>query len=535
MSVYVWSVVIPAIVSAVTGITAVINTIRVLWPSPHRWISYRVHLDKPIDSPPLRQNLQHNQARLVVRRTQDGRTRDVHEASVVVVRVSNDSGLTIGPDDYVRPAVLTFGERKVVGVELSDVDEGLRNALLGSGPDNTPLPGEEVLTFDASEAGDNWLKLPRMNFNQGVRFRMVVLLEGQDHGVKGAAELINGKKEGLLRETAGIGPTSATRLALVSGTLATVFLLIVVLALVLIPPPVPTPAAACANGALVVSGSTAFQQAETDVATSYHAACPGATVSVNPTGHPTGSHQGVLDLATNGRDNVKVRTGQLAMSDGAESGNEQLVPHAIAVIIFSVVVNKAAGVHSLTADQLRQIYSGQVVNWSAVGGANLPIAIVSRGTDSGTRSTFDRKLLDNAPEPPADSYNCVDRDPGLPASPATRCEMQSTGDVLGQVNANPGAIGYAEMSATSSAETTKYQNVQQVQLNGYGPDPQSVKNNQYPFWTVEYFYSYGIPAEGSLISTFLTFMTGDTAKTAMQNYGHIPCVDGAGNTISLCG
>ncbi|MGW4528733.1 substrate-binding domain-containing protein [Amycolatopsis sp. NPDC004378] len=530
MSVFVWSVVIPAVVSAITGVTAVVNTIKVLWPSPYRWISYRVHLDAAIGSRPDIRGL----AKLVVRRTHNGQSRDLDNASMVLVRLSNDSGLGISPEDYIEPARLTFGNRTVVGVEIKDANDGLRRSLLGTGENYTPTDDDEVLTF--SEQGENWLQLPKMHFNREERFRMMVLLEGNGKGVAGEARLREGKGEGMRRETVGIGPSRATRRALVSGTLATVFLLVVVLVVAFGRPADTVVAAACGTGSLVVSGSTAFQQAESDVAMRYHQACPGATVSVNPTGHPTGSHQGVLDLVTNGRDNKEVRTGQVAMSDGPESGyQQQLVPHAIAVIIFSVVLNKATGVHSLTDAQLRQIYSGQVTNWSAVGGANLPIVIVSRGTDSGTRSTFDRKLLDNAPEPAADSYNCADRDPGLPPSPVIRCEMQSTGDVLSQVNANAGAIGYAEMSVTSSAETTKYRNVQQAQLNGNGPDPQTVKNNRYSFWAVEYFQTYGIPAEGSLISTFLAYMAGDTAKATMQNYGHIPCVDGAGNTIPLCG
>ncbi|HEY4022313.1 MAG TPA: substrate-binding domain-containing protein [Pseudonocardiaceae bacterium] len=529
MSLFAWSVVIPAVASAASGVTAVINTVKVLWPSPHRWISYRVHLDAPIGSRPDIKGL----AELVVRRTRNNRTRDLHHASMVLVRVSNDSGANISDKDYVQPAILTFGSRQVVGVEIKDADDAQRRSLLGSGPNNVPKPGEDVLAFDESDQGANWLRLPKMDFNRGERFRMMVLLQGHGTGVDGSAKLHDGRGPGLQRETGGIAPSRATRRALVFGTLATALLLVVTF-VVLFGRPQAAPPATCGNGSLVVSGSTAFQPSESDIATHYHQTCPNATVSVNPSGHPTGSHQGALDLVTNGRGTPSVRTGQVAMSDGPESGYPELVPHPVAVIVFSMVVNKSTGVHSLTAAQLREIYSGQITNWSAIGGANVPIDIVSRGTDSGTRSTFDQKILGNAAEPPADSYNCTERDPSLPSSPVIRCEMQSTGDVLSQVNAIPGAIGYAEMSVTSSAETSQYQNVQQVQLNGYDPDPESVKNMEYPFWTVEYFYTYGIPADGSLTSAFLSYMANDAAKAIMQSYGHIPCTDESGNTITLC-
>src|SRR5262249_22672833 len=149
-------------------------------------------------------------------------------------------------------------------------------------------------------------------------------------------------------------------------------------------------------------------------------------IAVNPSGQPTGSHQGVLDLATKGRTDPAVRDRQMAMSDGPDTGYPALIPHPIAVIIFSVVINKAVGIHSLTTDQLRRIYSGQFTNWSHLCGPNLPIDIISRGSDSGTRSTFDQKILgadgQSEGEPPTSSYNCTDRDPKLPPSSAIRCE-----------------------------------------------------------------------------------------------------------------
>jgi phosphate transport system substrate-binding protein len=229
-----------------------------------------------------------------------------------------------------------------------------------------------------------------------------------------------------------------------------------------------------------------------------------------------------------------VRVSQLAMSDGPATGYPDLLPHPMAVIIFSVVINKAIGLHSLTTDQLQRIYSGQVHNWSELGGRNLPIDIVSRGYDSGTRSTFDQKVLGSGRELPASSYNCTAPDPVLPPSPGIRCEMSSTEDLLGQVNTIPGAIGYAEMSVTSASQPAKYQQVDQVQLNGHGADPQSVQNNDYPFWTVEYFYTYGTPSGNLLLSAFLSYLNSDTAKTNMLSYGHIPCTDDQGHQIQLC-
>jgi phosphate transport system substrate-binding protein len=57
-----------------------------------------------------------------------------------------------------------------------------------------------------------------------------------------------------------------------------------------------------------------------------------------------------------------------------------------------------------------------------------------------------------------------------------------------------------------------------------------VKNGQYPFWAVEYLYSYGKPAPGTLLSAFLGYMFTDAAKSVLQSYGAIPC-----GLTALCG
>jgi phosphate transport system substrate-binding protein len=521
-------VLIPTVVAVITGIGAIVNTLQVLRPSPRRRLSFRVHLDAPIGARPDIKGL----AELVVRRTnRKGDPKEVHKASLALVRISNDGGLDIGEKDYVQNVTFTFGERKVVGVEVKDVTPAQRAMLLGQ-PDGQREPGRELLTFSEN---DNWVRLPKMQLNKKDRFRMLVLLSGSGTGVDGSGVLDGAVRGGgLVRDTQGTGPNRATIRAITFGMAATASLLSLVLVLLFLEPSsAPAGPAHCVAGDIRISGSTAFAPSAMDIASKYHESCSSSTVGVNPSGHETGSNAGVLDLATKGRTDPAARTGQLAMSDGRASGYPDLVEHPIAVVIFSVVVNKGTGIHSLTTDQLKGIYSGQLTNWAQLGGRNVPISVVSRGTESGTRSTFDQKVLDGA-EPPASSYNCTARDPKLPSSPVTRCELSSTESLLDQVNSIPGAIGYAEKSPTSAAQPARYQQVDQVQLNGRDAAPDSVKNHQYPFWAVEYFYTYGAPAGDVLLSAFLDYLASDPAKTRMQNYGHIPCTDSQGNQIDLC-
>jgi ABC-type phosphate transport system substrate-binding protein len=216
----------------------------------------------------------------------------------------------------------------------------------------------------------------------------------------------------------------------------------------------------------------------------------------------------------------------MVISDGAVPAAEypRLIGHPVAVVIFSVVVNRATGVSSLTESQLDGIWTGRYKNWRQLGGANLPIDIVSRNTDSGTRATFDHKILRMATEAPQSSQSCTSRDL-IPASPVIRCEKSSTGQLLEAVNAIPGAVGYAEAHVAERDQAAVYPNLDVVLLAGRDPSAEAVNAgaNSYPFWAVEYMYTYGTPATGSLLSAFLGYMSTDAAKSSLQNDGEIPC------------
>jgi phosphate transport system substrate-binding protein len=116
-------------------------------------------------------------------------------------------------------------------------------------------------------------------------------------------------------------------------------------------------------------------------------------VKINPGGSTIGSLGAGSDLEDSGS-SAAFRNTNMVISAGAVPAAEypRLSGHPVAVVIFAVVVNRATGVSSLTESQLDGIWTGRYENWRQLGGANLPIDIVSRNTDSGTRATFDHKI-----------------------------------------------------------------------------------------------------------------------------------------------
>ncbi len=163
-----------------------------------------------------------------------------------------------------------------------------------------------------------------------------------------------------------------------------------------------------------------------------------------------------------------------------------------------------------------------------VGGPDLRISIVSRGSESGTRRAFEKTVLRYG-EPAVSSDDCVTKDRPTSDSMVVRCERGNADSLLQEVNNIPGAIGYAERSAVA-----KFSDVHGVQRNGRDADIEAVKQNAYPFFEVEYFYTYGEPQGNTLISAFLKYLNSGTAKNILRRDGYTPCLDGQSNLMGAC-
>jgi len=152
---------------------------------------------------------------------------------------------------------------------------------------------------------------------------------------------------------------------------------------------------------------------------------------------------------------------------------------------------------NITTAQLKQIYSGQVTNWSQVGGPNLPIVVVSRPASSGTRATFQKYILGG----------------NETISGPSSLTTDSTGTVITNVAQNNGAIGYA---ATGPAKLNS--GVTLLSIDGVAPTSDNTTTNMYKFWNIEHMYTKG-PAT-PLAQALIDYMTSSDAKTiaAMQDF-----------------
>ncbi len=253
----------------------------------------------------------------------------------------------------------------------------------------------------------------------------------------------------------------------------------------------------CVQGSITVAGSTALQPLVSAVAKKYKAKCSGASITVNLGGSGAG-------LASVENGSVDIGNSDIF----AKAGQQDLVDHQVAVVVFALVVNsKVTGVTSLTTAQLKQIYSGQVKNWSQVGGPDLSIVVVSRPTSSGTRATFQKYVLGTVETITGPSNLTTD----------------STGTVVKNVEQTSGAIGYAALGAAKQSGLTI------LKIDNVEPTSDNVKNNSYKFWNIEHMYTKGNPKP--LAQALIDYMTSPDGKAAAESLDFIAITDVPQSTL----
>jgi len=243
------------------------------------------------------------------------------------------------------------------------------------------------------------------------------------------------------------------------------------------------------SGTLNIDGSTALapllQQAAGNV--SANAANSSVTVKITPNGSGTG-----LNDVENG-------TVQIGMSDvfaqekaTTTTSYSDLVDNQVAVVPFTLVVSQdiSAQVENLTTQQIKDIYAGNITNWSQVGGPNEPITVVVRTRTSGTRATFDKFVL-NDPKQVNDE-------------PAGAQTADKTSELVTDIANSRGAIGYTGTSFV--LDQTQASKSFPICIDGFGATKDNINAGKYKFWNIEHAYTKGTPDSGSLTGAFLEYV-----------------------------
>lgn len=247
------------------------------------------------------------------------------------------------------------------------------------------------------------------------------------------------------------------------------------------------------SGTVKTGGSTSVEKVMTALIYQFQADNPDATIEYEMNGSGDGIKNTISGMYEIGHSSRDLKT------DGTEDG---LVATAYAIDGIAVVVHQDNEVESLNADQLRDIYTGKITNWSEVGGKDAPITVVTREASSGTRSAF------------AEIIGLEEDDATAIVASATTCD--STGAVQTTVSQNDNAIGYMSFS---DVDTSK---VKTVQFDGVEISTETLKDDSYKLKREFYL----VTKEGATLSpvaqAFIDFVLSDAGQQLVTDNNLLP-------------
>ena len=244
--------------------------------------------------------------------------------------------------------------------------------------------------------------------------------------------------------------------------------------------------AAALSGNVATGGSTSMKNVIAALTEGFAEVEPGVTVSYDPTGSGagiTGATDKTLDIGLSSR---ALKDDEKADVDGT----------TIALDGIAIIVNNASKVEDLTVDQLKQMFTGEITNWSEVGGDDGEIVLIGREAGSGTRDGFE-SIVDVK-----DSCKYAQ-------------ELTATGAVISAVEANPLAIGYASLSAVGDT-------VKMVTVGGVECSEETVKDGSYEVQRPFVFVTNKSVTLSEQAQAFFDFATSADAADLIRTAGAVP-------------
>lgn len=237
---------------------------------------------------------------------------------------------------------------------------------------------------------------------------------------------------------------------------------------------------------------------------------PSIRISVTGGGSGTGIAamiNGTVNLANASRA-MKEDEFEQAQANGIDP-----LEHIVAQDAIAVVINPSNPVSRLTIPQLSDIFSGEITNWSEVGGEDRPIVLLSRESNSGTYVYFLENVI---------QYDESIKDRLF--SPDTLLLPSSEG-ISSEVRQNPNVIGYDGLGYVTPDQKTVA--IATAAGKPYvSPSEETVNNGSYPIARPLYMYTAG-EMEGEVME-YLDWIWGPEGQALVRELGFVP-YDNAGN------
>ncbi|MFS0787351.1 phosphate ABC transporter substrate-binding protein [Shouchella sp. 1P09AA] len=245
------------------------------------------------------------------------------------------------------------------------------------------------------------------------------------------------------------------------------------------------------SGSILVAGSSAMEPLVAAASEVFMEENLEASISVQA----GGSGQGLSSIAS---EQVDIGNSDVFAEEKDDIDASNLVDHRIAVVGMGPAAHPEVGVDDLSTEDMIDIFTGEVTNWSEIGGADEEIVLVNRPDSSGTRDTFVKYGLEG----------------NEPSSDAITEDSSST--VRQIISETPGAIGYLAFSYYDDQGS-----VLPLAVDGVEQTDENVMSGDFPIWAYMHSYTNGEP-EG-LTKAFIDFLFSETVQDGViPEMGYIP-------------
>lgn len=241
------------------------------------------------------------------------------------------------------------------------------------------------------------------------------------------------------------------------------------------------------SGKVATGGSTSMEKVIDALMEGFAEVYPDVDVTYDPTGSGAGikgATENTLDIGLSSRKLKAEETG--------------LTATIVALDGIAIVVNNANTVENLTIEQIASIFNGTVTDWADVGGAAGEIVVIGREAGSGTRDGFEEIV-------------------GVKDACQYVQELTSTGAVIGAVESNALAIGYASLSNVDDS-------IKAITVEGVACSEQTVVDGSYAIQRPFIFVTSDSVEQTDAVKAFIQFATSEDAADLIRMAGAVPVV-----------
>jgi len=233
------------------------------------------------------------------------------------------------------------------------------------------------------------------------------------------------------------------------------------------------------SGTIQLAGSTSVQPLSEELAKAFMAKNPKVRINVAGGGSAAGikaAMEGTADIGASSRE--------------LKPEEKTVKEFTIALDGVAVIVHKDNKVSELKKDEIKKIFTGEITNWSVLGGEKGPIHVISREEGSGTRGAFDELVL------------------GKDARVTDKAIVQnSTGAVRTAVAADKAAIGYISIGSLNNE-------VKALKVDGAEATAANIKNGSYKISRPFLYLTQKEPA--GLVKAYLDFVLGPEGQEIVR-------------------